>query len=56
MQLPQDIYYIDRLPVAMQWTDVGAVVAAACLISLAATIYPAWLASRLHPVEALRYE
>ncbi len=56
VRLPQEIYYIDRLPVAMRWTDVGAVVAAAVLISLMATVYPAWLASRLQPVEALRYE
>ena len=56
IQLPQDIYYIDHLPVAMQWADIGAVVVAAAAITLAATIYPAWLASRLQPVEALRYE
>ena len=56
IRLPQDIYYIDRLPVEIQWGDSFFIAAAAMVISWLATLYPAWRASRLDPVEALRYE
>ena len=56
VKLPRDIYYIDRLPVDLNFMDAGAVIIAAILISLASTVYPAWQASRLEPVQALRYE
>ena len=56
IKLPRDIYYIDRFPVDIQYGDVAVIVVAALVISLMACIYPAWQASRLNPVDALRYE
>jgi lipoprotein-releasing system permease protein len=54
--LPGDVYYISKIPVQLLWTDVASVSIAALAISLIATIYPSWRASKLEPVEALRYE
>ena len=56
IELPSDIYYISTLPVRVEAMDVIIVTVAAVFISFLATIYPSWQASRLNPVEALRYE
>ncbi len=56
IKLPPDIYYISTLPVKIQTMDVLFVGICAVLISFLATIYPAWHASKMDPVEALRYE
>lgn len=56
IELPGDVYFIDRLPVALDPLDVVMIVAASLLISFAATLYPARQASRLLPVEAIRHE
>jgi len=53
--LPASIYHIDRLPVFMTVSDVTTMAVGAFIISLIATIYPAWRASRIDPVEVLRY-
>ena len=54
--LPGDVYYIDKLPSQVNPLDVGLIVMTAILISLLATLYPSWRASKLDPAEALRYE
>ncbi|MDY6991562.1 MAG: lipoprotein-releasing ABC transporter permease subunit [Pseudomonadota bacterium] len=54
--LSSDVYYISDLPSDLQWPDVYQIASLALLISLIATIYPAWRASRTQPAEALRYE
>ncbi len=56
IELPSDIYYISTLPVRIEAMDVVFVTVSAVLISFLATIYPSWHASRMNPVEALRYE
>lgn len=54
--LASDVYYIDKLPSQVNPLDVLWIVTTAILISLLATLYPSWRASRLDPAEALRYE
>ncbi len=54
--LPASIYYISDLPSDMHWSDVTLVSVSAFLVSLLATLYPAWRAARVQPAEALRYE
>jgi lipoprotein-releasing system permease protein len=54
--LSSDVYYIDKLPSQVNPFDVTMIVMTAILISLLATLYPSWRASRLDPAEALRYE
>jgi lipoprotein-releasing system permease protein len=54
--LPSDVYYIDKFPSQVNPLDVILIVLTAVLISLLATLYPSWRASKLDPAEALRYE
>ncbi|KGI78137.1 lipoprotein-releasing ABC transporter permease subunit [Oleiagrimonas soli] len=54
--LAPDVYYISELPSRLQWSDVGWVAGIAFVLSLLATLYPAWRASRTQPAQALRYE
>ena len=51
-----DVYYIDYLPAIVETSDVIAVAITAGIISIVATIYPAWRASLTDPADALRYE
>ena len=54
--LPADVYYITQLPSRVDPVDVVVIVVVAIGLSLLAPLYPAWKASSLDPVEALRYE
>jgi lipoprotein-releasing system permease protein len=56
IELPSDVYYISTLPVQMNPLDVAIIALAAIIITLAASVYPAWQASRFDPAEAIRYE
>ncbi len=55
INLPGDVYYITALPVKLQAMDVLMVALAALFICFLATLYPAYLAAQLEPVEAIRY-
>ena len=54
--LPKDIYLISRLPSDPRIGDIGLIALVSVALSLAATLYPSWSASRVNPAEALRYE
>ena len=54
--LSADVYYISELPSDLEWSDVIRICGVSLVLSLAATLYPAWRAARTQPAEALRYE
>lgn len=56
LRLDPDVYYIDRLPISVNGWDFLSVAAAAMTICTLSTIYPAYAASKLRPVDGLRYE
>jgi lipoprotein-releasing system permease protein len=51
-----NVYFISELPADLQWLDVAMVVGASFVLSLLATLYPAWRAASIAPAEVLRYE
>jgi lipoprotein-releasing system permease protein len=51
-----DVYFLSRIPAKVDWAEVGLIVFWSLAMSFVATLPPAWRASRLDPVEALRYE
>ncbi|MFH1540523.1 MAG: FtsX-like permease family protein [Elusimicrobiota bacterium] len=56
INLPADVYYIDKLPVKIVFSDIMLITFVSLIITLLAAIYPAWKASRIEPCEAIRYE
>lgn len=56
ISLPEQVYYLSHVPFTVRAIDFCLVGLMAVAISFLATLYPAWRASRLDPVEALRYE
>jgi lipoprotein-releasing system permease protein len=54
--LSKEVYFINELPSDLQAADVIAITSVALVLSLIATLYPSWRASRVRPAEALRYE
>ena len=53
---PADVYVISDFPAELRWADVFTIVTSAVAMSMIATLYPAWRASKTQPAEALRYE
>jgi lipoprotein-releasing system permease protein len=49
------VRFLSEIPSVINWREVAAVLTMALVLSLLATLYPSWKASRLDPVEALRY-
>jgi lipoprotein-releasing system permease protein len=54
--LPQDVYQISDLPSELRSSDVISTAIVSLVLSMLATIYPSWRASKVNPAEALRYE
>jgi lipoprotein-releasing system permease protein len=54
--LAPDVYFISDLPSELRGDDVIRIGGIALLLSLVSTVYPAWMAARTAPAEALRYD
>ena len=53
--LPASIYHIDKLPIEMQFLEIAIISILSIIVSLVATVYPAWRASRVDPIDELRF-
>ena len=56
IRIPGEIYFVSHLPVKVNPLDLLWILVATVVISFLATVYPAWQAARLDPVEAIRHE
>lgn len=54
--LSKEVYYISELPSKLEWADAITITLTSIVLSLIATLYPSYKASKINPAEALRYE
>jgi lipoprotein-releasing system permease protein len=54
--LAADVYFISDLPSELRLADVAKIATIALALALGSTLYPAWIAARTAPAEALRYD
>ncbi len=54
--LSPQVYFISELPSHLEWSDVIVITSTSIVLTLVATLYPSYRASRIQPAEALRYE
>ena len=54
--LAADVYFISDLPSELKYGDVARIALIALVLALVSTLYPAWVAARTAPAEALRYD
>ncbi|MCP4572012.1 MAG: ABC transporter permease [bacterium] len=55
IELPGDVYFVETVPVLLQWTDFGLVAVVSVLMALVAGLWPSWEASNLRPMDIIRY-
>jgi lipoprotein-releasing system permease protein len=55
VKLPADIYYLTKVPVSLEFTDVLSVIAGSYFLCFISALYPAYKASKVNPVDAIRY-
>ena len=55
MELPADIYYLTKVPVSLQFFDILSVVIGSYAVCFISALYPAYKASKINPVDAVRY-
>ncbi|HIF05924.1 MAG TPA: ABC transporter permease [Gemmatimonadetes bacterium] len=56
IKIPPDVYFVEKLPVSIHFSDIASIIAVSLLIAFLATIYPALKASQLQPVQSIRHE
>ena len=54
--LTSEIYPVSYLPIDNRWQDIASIGMTALVLSVLASLYPAWRASRLQPADALKYD
>jgi len=55
IKIPGDVYFLSTLPVKIEWLDVVMIASSALFTCFISTLYPAWRASRMNPVDGIRY-